>query len=83
MLQQHKHDELFPTPAADQIRGAAHLEQVPAQLAEYAVADGMAMGVVDALEMVDVDQDYRKRRAIALRSGDLLGEELVDAGAVP
>ena len=46
MLQEHQHDELFTAPAADQIRGAAHPEQVLAELAEHAVADGMAMGAV-------------------------------------
>ena len=41
------------------------------------------MVIVDVLEVVDIQQDYRERRAVPARTGELLGEQLVDARAVP
>ena len=42
----------------------------------------MAVGVVDALEVVDVEHDQAHPRAAALGSLDLVGDDLLEAAVV-
>ena len=53
-----------------------------ADLGEELVADGVAAGVVDALELVDVDQHERERRAVAARALDHPGDGLLERAVV-
>ena len=46
------------------------------------VAGGMAMGVVDGLEAVEVDHQQRERLAAALRARAFLGQALHQMAAV-
>ena len=45
---------------------AGRLDQALRALVQHAVADGVAVGVVDALEVVEVDEDHGDAAAVAL-----------------
>ena len=53
-----------------------------AEVGQRLVAEGVALGVVDRLEVVEVDQHQRHRRAIALRGVDLAIELLLEGPMV-
>src|SRR5690606_29338463 len=53
------YQELFATPAGEDVVVFAGLAQSCRDLCQHAVADGVAVGVVDRLEPVDVDQQQR------------------------
>ena len=50
------HAKLVATVAPDNVRGPQVLPEQLAELAQHNVAGTMAVGVIDGLEMVDVDQ---------------------------
>ena len=76
-------EKLLAPEAADLVHRAHVLAQQRGELAQHAVAHRMTEGVVDVLEMVDVDQHHRERRAVAVGPGLLVGEERLGARAVP
>ena len=43
----------------------------------------MAEGVVDALEMIDVDQDEREWLTVRCAPGDFCGKDAVEVSAIP
>ena len=73
-----EHGELV---AAEPERLAA-LPQARGDLAEHEVADRMAEAVVDALEVVDVDEAEGERRALVLGRRELALQPLVEAAVV-
>ncbi len=48
---------------------------------EYRIADGVAEGVVDALEAVEIGEDHGARGSVAAGQRDLAGQLLVEAPA--
>ena len=74
--------ELVAAEAADGVRcaglGAEHLDDA----AQDRVARTVALGVVDALEVVEVEHDEGERVAVALGPGDLRLEALLEPAAV-
>ena len=63
----HQDDELVAAEARDQILGAHDPAQPRADLDEHLVADVVAEGVVDVLEVVEVDE-REDRRFVARRT---------------
>ena len=63
--------------------GLAVLAQLGRELGEEPVAFGMAVEVVDALEVVDVDQAEREGRAAGLGLDELALEPVVEVPVVP
>ena len=65
------HQKLFATPAHDQVTVAQRGAQAAGGFHQYGVAGGVAVAVIDALEVVDVDQQQRafERRPCAPRRG--------------
>lgn len=53
------HTELVPAITPDHIGGAQVLLEHLAKLAQHDVAGDMAIGVIDGLEVIDVDQRNR------------------------
>ncbi|MNH26278.1 hypothetical protein D3C79_863220 [compost metagenome] len=51
-----QYDELLATPATDNIRLAQAVFQYMGELAQHFVAGQMAMGIVELLEVIQVDQ---------------------------
>ena len=62
--------------------GLAALAQPARHLREHAVAGGMAEAVVDLLEVVDVDEAQRQRRALLLGVEQLALEAFVEVAVV-
>ena len=75
--------ELFSAIACDEVSGAVEggAERV-GDVLEALVAGEMAVGVVDALEVIDVDEQQGERAAMAMGAAPLGGEALVKAAAV-
>ncbi|PAV92482.1 hypothetical protein WR25_00704 [Diploscapter pachys] len=65
------HHELVATQPADQIIGTGVGAQRRGEVAQHVIAEGMAPGIVDALEVIDVDRDAAQGRsgAIEQRAG--------------
>ena len=72
-LGKNRHELLAAIPRDDVDLAHRVLEQ-RAQLSQHAVAGEVADGVVDPLEMVDVEQQQRERRVVAPRPVDLGGQ---------
>ncbi|MNT66750.1 hypothetical protein D3C72_2048350 [compost metagenome] len=51
-----QHDEFLTTPTTDNIRLAQAVFQYMGELAQHFVAGQMAMGIVELLEVIQVDQ---------------------------
>ena len=75
----HEHRELVTAPARDRVVGEDAGAQPAGRLGEDLVAAGVADGVVDRREPVEVDEDDGDR---ALATLDLLACALFDVGAV-
>ena len=60
----------------------ASLPQARRDLSEDAVADGVAVAVVDALEVVDVDEAQAQRQLRLLGLGELDLEPLVEVAVI-
>ena len=76
-------DELVAPPADHQVVGAQPLPDGGHHVGEQGVAGCMALGVIDALEPVDIDEDDRHTLAPeAVEAGDLAGHRL-QPGAAP
>ena len=68
--------ELFAPPAGEHVGVAQGALQRGGKLAQHLVAQGMAMGVVELLEVVDVHEDHRQSPAIALGTVDFTYQNL-------
>jgi hypothetical protein len=77
-----QHAELVPAQAPDGVRDAQGRAERVGHRAQQAVAGRVALGVVDALEVVEVEHRQRERHAVAPRARDLGGESLLEAAAV-
>jgi hypothetical protein len=64
-LREHGH-ELLAAPAAERVHRAQHLVDQFAQFTQGAVTRGMPAGVVDLLEVVDVQEQQRAATLMAL-----------------
>jgi len=60
-------DELFAAVAGDEIGGAKVVAQHAGEGLQHAVAHGVPVGVVDLLEVVQVEHEERRRPLVALR----------------
>src|SRR3954452_2777428 len=74
--------ELLVAPARRDVLLAQAGGEAPRDLAQHRVAGGVAVGVVDGLEAVDVDQHGRQRAAMAARAGDRGAQHVVGVAAV-
>src|SRR5215204_5174670 len=74
----HQHGELHAAePASDEeARQAGDLADAR-HAADQFVFAGMAVGVVDLLEIIDVDDEQRERAAIALRAPQLTAASVI------
>ncbi|MNS90813.1 hypothetical protein D3C72_1248780 [compost metagenome] len=72
-VHQH-HQEFFAAIAEHEIAGTARLMHHLGKLAQHLVAAGMAMRIVDGLEVVDVQQQHGKARTLAPGNGDLAAD---------
>src|SRR5580704_8964596 len=59
----HHDDEFLSTQTADEVAAPNRLLKLTAETLEHAIADIVAIGVVHALEMVDVENHHGQRRA--------------------
>src|SRR3984893_17564613 len=80
-----EHDELVAAEPRHEILGPQHLAQSLGDRAEQLVAAGMTQGVVDLLELVEIDEQQRREligavrqleRAIASRKLTRLGSSV-------
>ena len=75
-----EHHELLPAPAEDEVAGAQRAAQPVVHVDEQPVAGGVAVGVVDRLEAVEVEEAERRRPPAApdprLLGGQRLGERV-------
>src|SRR5262252_8790774 len=78
-----KDQELFPAVATDIIIAAQAGSDPFGDHPQDLVAGRVSAGVVDALEMVDVDERDAERRLLAAAARDLLLEPIEDGAAVP
>ncbi|OPZ04253.1 MAG: hypothetical protein BWZ09_01917 [Alphaproteobacteria bacterium ADurb.BinA305] len=78
---QHHH-ELVSTEARHGVALAHHLAQARRDLAQQLVAGLVAVGVVYALEVVDIDEQQRPVAAVAARVGQALAQAVEQETAV-
>ena len=75
-----EHDELLPAPAKDEVARAQRAAEPAVDVHEQPVAGRVAVGVVDRLEAVEVEETERSRSAAAsdprLLGGQRLGERV-------
>ena len=74
--------KLVPSEPRHHIRVAQSLPQEPRHSLEHIVASFVAEGVVDILEVVEIDDQYRSRSPVAGRSLGLLRELLFEVPPV-
>ena len=83
MLQRRgEHDELLAAPAGHAVVGANGPAQARAYLGQNRVPDLMAKGVVDPLEVVDVDEHEAGDQPLAARAVEFGLEHLGEVAAV-
>src|SRR5687767_13619932 len=58
------HEELLTAPAADEVFGARHRREAAGDFGKDVVATRVPVRVVDAFEVIDVDQRDRQRVAV-------------------
>src|SRR6476659_2303683 len=74
--------KLFATIAAHNVAAPYAFHQQAAYLAQYEVAGFMAGRIVDALEMVKIDDDDTHRRRVALGAHQLTRQQLIEVTPV-
>ena len=74
----HQHEELVAAISAQQVLGAQTIAHTLADVTQAGIADVVAMGIVDALEVVDVDERHAQGTPGGLDDGDLLLEPPFD-----
>ena len=78
-----QHDaELVAAGAGEHVAGPQSRLRHQGEVLEAGIARGVAMGVVDGLEAVEIDHQQRERLAAALRAGAFLGQPLQQMAAV-
>ncbi len=77
-----QHDELLAAPAAEHVVAAQTALQAMRDLGEHAVADGAPIDVVDALEVVEIEQQHAGRNARAVGAGELGRDRIEHVAAV-
>ena len=78
-----KHDaELVPAEAADDVGFPRLGEEDVGDFQEHAVAGGMAVDVVDLLEIVQIDENQGQRRLETARQGDFAAHFPLEGAAV-
>ncbi len=75
-------DELVPAPATDDVAGPYVLVETAHELAQDVVARGVAMGVVDPLEPVEVDDEERRGTIAVQHAGVVALQDGLEGGAV-
>ena len=78
----HQQAELLAAVAAGHVAAAAVVGEQRAEGGEQPVADGMAMQVVDALEVVEVDDHQRHRLRLAPGEREQRRQRVVEVAAV-
>ncbi len=76
------HDELFATPATNDVGLAGVFTQNRGDGNEYLIAGLMTVGVIDGLEMVDIQHDDAEWLAEAIGAHDLLLQHRINFQAV-
>src|SRR5690554_2290381 len=76
------HRKLLTAVAADVVGFAQALFQEHGQAAQYAVADGVAVGVVDLLELVNIDHGKGQRLVFLSRPDNFLFQQVQGVGVV-
>ena len=74
--------ELVSAEAADRVIGAKHAPQAVGDAAEQVVADGVSERVVDALEVIDVEEQHRGQAAVPAPPGGGVAEPVEEQRAV-
>ena len=74
--------ELVATQPGQGVGGADHGVDPLGYRAQQPIAHGMAQGVVDVLEAVEVEQEHGDHAALAASMGQLLAEPVMQQGAV-
>ena len=77
-----QHDELLAAVAADDVRDPRGVADPLRRLAQDRVAGGVAVRVVDLLEVVDVEQQAREGAVVAVRQRDRLAGAGVELAPV-
>src|SRR5439155_11683696 len=80
-LRQHDR-ELVAANTARDVRRADDVANPLGGLGEHPVTREVAYAVVDRLEVVEVEHDQRQLAAVAVRTGDLARQRLVEVAAV-
>ena len=70
--------ELVPAEPGDEIAGTDERRDDAGSLHEHVVSDGVAEGVVDALEPVEIDEEQGGPRSLVIAVGDGLGQPAVE-----
>ena len=78
----HEHDERLAVPAAEHVVAAQPPAQPPRDLAQHPIPDGVAVAVVDAPEVVELEHEHARRHARALGAGELGGDRVEHVAAV-
>ena len=66
-----EHDELLATPAPEDVVAAQAALQAAGDLAQHAIARGLAVDRVDALKVVDVEHEQARGDACAIGAREL------------
>ena len=77
-----QHDELLAAPARQRVVAAQRVGDAPRDVHEHLVADGVAVQVVQHLEVVDVDGEQPGAGALPAGAGQLRLERLGEVAAV-
>ena len=64
-------DELLAADACAEITGAQFAAHCLRERHQYVVADGMAVAIIDALEVIEVEREHRQRFRRAPGQGDV------------
>eukprot|EP01022_Parablepharisma_sp_SALTPOND_P021784 TRINITY_DN435_c2_g8_i2.p1 TRINITY_DN435_c2_g8~~TRINITY_DN435_c2_g8_i2.p1 ORF type:complete len:1118 (+),score=384.08 TRINITY_DN435_c2_g8_i2:11710-15063(+) len=78
----HQHHELVTAQARHQVVLAHRRTQAPCHLLQQRIPHGMALGIVDELELVEVEEEQGIQVAAALGARELGGGQLVEQHAV-
>ena len=77
-----QHGELVAAEAGHRVAVPGRLDQALRAPVQHAVADGVAVGVVDALEVVEVDEDHGDAAAVPLAHGHGMLDAVAEQRAV-
>jgi hypothetical protein len=75
-------EKFFAAVASDTVIGAASAGETKGELADDLIADGVAVGIVDGFEVIDIEDHDTDGRVLALGAGKLAAEHIVDGGAI-